>query len=201
MRLSVAVAIAVRAESPCLSTRNGLRALRVAGPTRQSGGMSTDDDPGRLPTVPLLITDHQGMDILTPEECRALLADEEIGRIAFIDNGQTVVLPVNYVFSADSILFRTAAGSKLALARQGAGASFEIDGWDRDSRTGWSVLVKGRAAEVTDEWMVAVCERLGVDPWADGFPRDNWVRISLDEVSGRWIFRPDRAAARPGTVA
>jgi nitroimidazol reductase NimA-like FMN-containing flavoprotein (pyridoxamine 5'-phosphate oxidase superfamily) len=163
--------------------------------------MAPDAAPERLPTVPLLITDHQGMDLLTPEECRALLADEEIGRVGFIDNGQTVILPVNYVFSADSVLFRTAEGSKLAMAKQGAGASFEIDGWDRESRTGWSVLVKGRAAEVTDQWMIAVCERLGIDPWADHFPRDNWVRISMDEVSGRWIFRPGRAAARPGAVA
>jgi nitroimidazol reductase NimA-like FMN-containing flavoprotein (pyridoxamine 5'-phosphate oxidase superfamily) len=148
-----------------------------------------------LATVTLLTTQHQGMDVLSSDECKELLRGEVAGRIGFVDAGQPIILPVNYAFVADSILFRTSAGSKLDVARRSAQVAFEIDEWDADSRSGWSVLAKGRADEITDDWFVALSERFGVEPWADSIPRDHWVRISIDELSGRWIFRnsADRA--------
>lgn len=139
--------------------------------------------------VPLLMTDHQGLDVLSPDECRELLHSEQIGRIGFQVDGQVVMLPINYAFVADSVLFRTSAGSKLDIAQRRQAASFEIDDWDASTRSGWSVLVKGRAEVVTDEWMIAICEHFDVDPWADSVPRDRWVRLSADEITGRWIFR------------
>jgi len=142
-----------------------------------------------LASVTLLMSAHQGLDILTVDECEELLSSEVVGRLGFLDAGQPIILPINYAFVAGSILFRTAPGSKLAAATQTERVAFEIDGWDRDARSGWSVLTKGRASEITNEWFVALCEFFGVEPWADQFPRDHWVRISVDEISGRWIFR------------
>ena len=149
--------------------------------------------------VPLLTTDHQGLDVLSPDECRELLRHEQVGRIGFNQRGQTVILPVNYACVAESILFRTAPGSKLDLAIRNGPASFEVDDWDSDVRSGWSVLVKGRAEEVTDEWLVSLCEHFDVDPWADQIPRTDWVRISVEEITGRWIYRSDSGASRPGS--
>lgn len=152
--------------------------------------------------VPLLTTDHQGLDVLSPEECRELLRGEQIGRVGFNQRGQTVILPVNYAFVAGSILFRTSIGSKLDIAQARSAASFEIDDWDEANRTGWSVLVKGHAEEVTDEWFVSICEHFDVEPWADQIPRDHWVRLTADEITGRWIFRVPQGTAiprRPGS--
>jgi hypothetical protein len=152
--------------------------------------------------VPLLTTDHQGLDVLSPDECRELLRHEQVGRIGFNERGQTVMLPVNYAFVAGSILFRTSVGSKLDIAQIGAPASFEIDDFDVKARTGWSVLVKGHAAEVTDEWFVSICEHFDVEPWADHIPRDHWVRLTADEITGRWIFRISEGTEtgdRPGS--
>jgi hypothetical protein len=152
--------------------------------------------------VPLLTTDHQGLDVLSPEECRELLRGEQIGRVGFNQRGQTVMLPVNYAFVADSVLFRTTVGSKLDIAQARSAASFEIDDWDAANRTGWSVLVKGHAEEVTDDWFVSICEYFNVEPWADQIPRDHWVRLTTEEITGRWIFRVPEGSPiprRPGS--
>lgn len=150
---------------------------------------ATSNKPAGWGKVPLLAVDHQGLDVLSREECEELLAQYSIGRIGFDDNGVTVILPVNYAFVAGSILFRTAAGSKLELAAAGGRASFEIDDWDAGVRSGWSVLVKGRAGEMSEAWLITLAEHFDVEPWADKIPRDHWVRIEPEEITGRWIHR------------
>ena len=157
------------------------------------------DDSRSSGRVPLVTTDHQGLDVLSSEECFDLLTTEEIGRVGFNDRGATIILPVNYACVAQSILFRTAPGSKLDLAIRNGPASFEVDDWDSEVRAGWSVLVKGRAEEVSDEWLVSLCEHFDLDPWADQVPRTDWVRISVEEISGRWIYRSGSEAKRPGS--
>ncbi|MDW3180226.1 MAG: pyridoxamine 5'-phosphate oxidase family protein [Acidimicrobiia bacterium] len=142
-----------------------------------------------LASVTLLITEHQGMDVLEADECLELLRGQVVGRLGISDGGQPIILPINYALVAGSILFRTAPGSKLDIAQRTERVAFEIDDWDEEARTGWSVLVKGRAYEITDEWFVALCEHFGVEPWADQIPRTHWIRVSIEEVSGRWIFR------------
>ena len=141
--------------------------------------------------VPLLTTDDQGLDVLTVEECEELLGQREIGRIGFDDNGMVVILPVNYAYVAGAVVFRTAPGSKLDHAATGGRASFQVDDWDTEVRSGWSVLDKGKAVEMTDEWMVALAEHFDVEPSADKVPREHWVRIQPDEITGRWIHRLD----------
>ena len=157
-------------------------------PDRAEGNAVSNKPPG-WGTVPLLGVDHQGLDVLTREECEELLTQNEIGRVGFDDNGVTVILPVNYTFIAGSVLFRTAPGSKLDLASAGGRASFQIDDWDPRIRSGWSVLVKGRAESMTDAWFTTLAERFDVEPWADEIPREHWVRIEPDEMTGRWIHR------------
>ena len=65
--------------------------------------------------------------------------------------------------------------------------AFEVDGYDADRRAGWSVLVRGIAAHVTDEAEVERLLQLGVWPWADAVPRLSWVRITAHEITGRQI--------------
>ena len=139
------------------------------------------------PVVPLLTGEAVTLEVMSYGDCCDLLRNDEVGRTAFVTGGAIVILPVNYAFVAESVVFRTAPGSKLAHADNGAAMSFEIDGWDPAARTGWSVLVKGTSEHVTNEWLTSMFEYLGAEPWANDVPRENWVRIRSTEITGRRI--------------
>ena len=89
--------------------------------------------------------DRNGLALLDPKECRALLGTSAIGRLALSVHALPVVLPVNFTLVSDGILIRTGAGSKFDQACDQAVVGFEIDGYDSMSQTGWSVLVQGHA--------------------------------------------------------
>lgn len=126
------------------------------------------------------IHDHELTEI-GREECLALLAAGCVGRfaVAVVDDGPLVV-PVNYVMDGEAVVFRTAAGQKLAQLRRRA--SFQVDGFDHPAETGWSVLLRGFAYEATS-WEVA---HLQLVPWAAG-AKDRWVRIVPTSITGRRI--------------
>ena len=129
-----------------------------------------------------------GLEILSSAECVRLLGTGRIGRVGFISDGQPHVLPVNYVASdAGEVVFRTTDGSVLTEVAGGP-AAFEIDGYDEQARTGWSVCVHGPGREITDAGDV-LAERLrelNVITWAPG-PRDRWFAILGDQITGRRI--------------
>ena len=76
-------------------------------------------------------------------ECQQLLEAGGLGRVATITRGEPIVLPVNYRYVNGCVVFRSAVGEKTDAAVMRQPASFEIDEWDLDAQTGWSVLVKG----------------------------------------------------------
>lgn len=135
---------------------------------------------------PLL--DSFGVEILSPDDCRSLLDGATIGRIAYVDAGESVILPINIGTWGGSIVFRTAPGSKLDAAVMSRPASIEIDGYDEATRTGWSVLVKGSVDSVTDEAEVARLDEAGPRPWSRPDLRHNWVRLLPNEITGRRIL-------------
>ncbi len=59
------------------------------------------------------------------------------------------MLPVNFRWYEHSVVFRTLEGHKLAAAAEQQHVCFEVDHWNADTRTGWSVVVQGVAHEVT----------------------------------------------------
>ena len=128
-----------------------------------------------------------GLARLDREQCLALLADEEIGRLAFVVGGVPAIVPVNYRLDGDTVVFRTGPGAKLEDGPRRP-ASFEIDAFDRERRHGWSVVVTGRLEEVTpfDAAAFERVHRLGVDPWADG-DRTHWLRLIPSRITGRRV--------------
>jgi nitroimidazol reductase NimA-like FMN-containing flavoprotein (pyridoxamine 5'-phosphate oxidase superfamily) len=123
---------------------------------------------------------------LSPAECFDLLEPGGIGRVGFTSVDGIMMLPVNFAVTAKTIIFRTAPDTLLALY-SGAQVSFEADRLDEALHTGWSVLVQGRASEVTDEREVKRLQnRTHLQPWAAG-PRDVYVRIRPTRISGRQI--------------
>jgi nitroimidazol reductase NimA-like FMN-containing flavoprotein (pyridoxamine 5'-phosphate oxidase superfamily) len=101
-----------------------------------------------------------------------------------------VVRPVNYVFDerSQSVVFRSALGSKLTRVVDSEMAVFEIDGGDPVERTGWSVIIVGKPEEVTDRAEIGRLEDLELEPWAPG-AKTQWVRIPTTSASGRRIVR------------
>jgi uncharacterized protein len=132
-----------------------------------------------------LPTDHAGLEILPFDECLRLLASVPVGRVGFFADGELVVLPVNHVIDGQDPVFRTAHGSKLSAAEGQNLAAFEADHYDEQARTGWSVLVIGRAEVVYDEAEVQRLNRRGLHPWVTAVQRPFWIRIRATSVSGR----------------
>jgi len=125
------------------------------------------------------------------EECVRLLAGGTIGRIAVNSPGwPPLIRPVLYVFDepTQSVLFRSADGSKLTSLLRSERAAFEIDGIDAADRLGWSVIVVGPVEEIAaPDPLERVC-RARVRPWVDvELPR--CMRIRATVVSGRRLVR------------
>lgn len=130
---------------------------------------------------------------LSEEACVALLAANDVGRIAVVHDGFPVALPVNYrLISLDGapvLAIRTRVGNTIDHVDEAVG--FEIDGIDPGHDGGWSVLVRGHLRAVSPS----------VD--VDSYPlittrRDAWRLLLPVAISGRrvradavrWSFHP-----------
>lgn len=133
------------------------------------------------------VTDWSGLEVLGVDECRRLLAASAVGRVAFVHDGSPSILPVNFAMDGAAIVFRTGVGSKLAAAVLRRPVGFEVDSWNRWNHTGWSVVATGVADEVVDPDDVARLAELPVRPWTRPDLRSHWVRITVEELTGRRI--------------
>jgi nitroimidazol reductase NimA-like FMN-containing flavoprotein (pyridoxamine 5'-phosphate oxidase superfamily) len=130
-----------------------------------------------------------GLEILSAEECRSLLAGHSIGRVAVWSGEHPAVLPVLYGMLDGDVVFRTAPGEKLIAAVLGHEVVFEIDEADPNAHTGWSVNVVGRAERIVDPAGQERAGQLGLAPWAGDY-RDEYVRVRSERISGRRV-RPE----------
>ncbi|MDA0567916.1 pyridoxamine 5'-phosphate oxidase family protein [Streptomonospora sp. S1-112] len=141
--------------------------------------------------------------VLDEEECRRLIAPGGVGRVAFTaePGAAPTVLPVNYAFWRDAVVFRTEEGGVIARHAPGP-MSFEVDRLEATAAAeGWSVLVSGRGHPVTDERELADLRAdTDVRPWAGG-RREAWIRVEAESITGRRVgdnrAPHPRAEARP----
>jgi transcriptional regulator with XRE-family HTH domain len=126
---------------------------------------------------------------LSLAECHRLLAPGGFGRLAFIAASGLMILPVNYLMMAGTIVLRTGTGSLIA----GHGddqVSFETDHLDETLGSGWSVLVRGQAHRVLQPSELRnLRESCDLRPWPAG-EHDLWVRIVPACMTGRRIRTP-----------
>jgi hypothetical protein len=78
---------------------------------------------------------------------------------------------------------------------QGDAVAFETDGYERDTGEAWSVVVKGHAEEIGLAHDLFDTVGLPLFPW-HAAPKQRFVRIVPDEVSGRRFHVVDREAWR-----
>lgn len=134
--------------------------------------------------------------VLDRQECLELLAHGVVGRLAVVAGGAPQIVPVNYVLAGEALVFRSGPGTKLQAAER-APACFEIDEFDVETRTGWSVVASGRLEEITryQSAVLAAAQRLPIDPWAGG-PKEHWLRLIPSRITGRRIV-----ATSPGRIS
>ena len=139
--------------------------------------------PGRTATGP-----GQRLDGMCVDECWARLASGSIGRLAFTaHSGTPVIVPVNYAVEGRRVVIRSGRGPKLMAATRGAPVAFEVDEFDTNARTGWSVVVTGSARLADDPAERARLASLDLSPWAAG-PRDHFVVVEPRHVAGRVLL-------------
>jgi len=130
---------------------------------------------------------------LTHDECVARLADHTVGRIAVTSRALPVILPVNYVLTGRTILFRTDPDGLLAGATDDTVVAFEVDDLAADGLSGWSVLAVGVAQHLEGSREGRALTNVVTSAVSDG--RDKLVAISIGQLSGRAVAVPARTAA------
>jgi uncharacterized protein len=137
-----------------------------------------------------LATDQAGLEILHLGDMFRLLATVPIGRIGFIADDEVAVLPVRFLVDGQDVVFRTYAGTKLANMEVGRYVCFEVDSYDADARTGWSVVARGLVEKESE----AACARLdapGLESFGGTVQQRVWMRIRPTTITGRRIASPD----------
>jgi nitroimidazol reductase NimA-like FMN-containing flavoprotein (pyridoxamine 5'-phosphate oxidase superfamily) len=119
------------------------------------------------------------------QECLRLLAKVPVGRVVYTRQALPAVLPVNFALDTDSsVLVRASAGADLVQAVDGVVVAFEADDFDAGSRSGWSVVVTGRATVVADPAEHERLLRTGPRSWMP-IREDVFVRIEPEMITGR----------------
>ncbi len=131
--------------------------------------------------------DHAGLEILSIQDCERLLGEARVGRIAFIDRGEPTILPITIAMWGKSIVFTTGPGSKLTAAIMHQPVAVEIDEWDADAKTGWSVLVKGMATTAPEGRDVDALDEIGPLAWVRPEDPKDWVVVIPNEITGRRV--------------
>lgn len=123
------------------------------------------------------------------ETCLRLLASHEVGRVAACTAEGPRIVPVNYTVVDDTVVFRTTPYSLLGMRAWSARLAFEIDEFDREQRSGWSVVAIGRGEVIEDN---AELRRIQSGPnpvpWAGG-QRWLYVRLAWADLTGRAVGR------------
>ena len=121
-----------------------------------------------------------------------LLRSAEVARLAVAVNAQPDIFPINFVVDHGTIVFRTAAGSKLSAASSHL-VAFEVDGYDAETSEAWSVVIKGRAEEIKQLHERIESVDLPLFPW-HAAPKSYFVRIVPETISGRRFHVVDSTA-------
>ncbi len=125
-----------------------------------------------------------GIESLAEQECWELLRQAAIGRLAVWVDDHPEIFPVNFVVDHGALVFRSAPGTKVTAALATAAVALETDARDAEAGTAWSVVVKGRAEQITDTSGLMDTVRLRLVPWQGG-EKGRFIRIVPTEVTGR----------------
>lgn len=124
------------------------------------------------------------IEVLAPDDCWEYLQSSYIGRLAVINGAVPEIFPVNFMVVEETVVFRTAPGTKLRALLGGAAVAFEVDGLNPYGTEVWSVVIKGEPAPFDGD--PASLQEAGPDrePWQPGL-KEHLVQIHPADISGR----------------
>ncbi|MFD5632917.1 pyridoxamine 5'-phosphate oxidase family protein [Streptomyces sp. NPDC058122] len=127
---------------------------------------------------------------LDRQECLRLLAKVPVGRVVYTRQALPAVLPVNFCLDTDdSVVLCTSSDSELVRAIDRVVVAFEADEFDAETRSGWSVVVTGRATVVTDRAEHERLAQVGPTSWMP-LRSAVFVRIESEMATGRELRGP-----------
>lgn len=125
---------------------------------------------------------------LDREQCLALLASVPVGRLAYTSHAMPAIVPLGFVLLHGSVYVSTSEAAGLRMTDSGMVVAFEADSFEAGHRTGWSVVVIGRAVRETDPLVLAQLAELPLVSWATG-DRGHVIKIPIELVTGRRVGR------------
>ena len=121
---------------------------------------------------------------LDESTCLSLLGVHHVGRL-IIPGDDPYVIPVNYTATADGVEFRTERRPVIDAVIDHP-VVFEVDMFDDRSRSGWSVVVRGHARDISADTDLSGDTDASRAPWAPG-ERNCAIRITADRLTGRLL--------------
>lgn len=131
------------------------------------------------------------LEVLDRATCLALISSLDVGRLAWVEDEQVMVFPLNFALDGDDIIFRTPSRSLCDAVASGTCLTFQGDDVEPALRSGWTVVASGPASEVTDPDERERLSRL-VSPWrrADDL---HVIRLTISSATGRRL--PEHAGS------
>ena len=126
----------------------------------------------------------RGAQRLGDGEAMRLLASVDYGRVVFSFKTLPAIRPVNHLVDEGRLIIRTrltAAISAAVRSTDGVVVAYEADSMDPLTRTGWSVVVTGRAHTLTDPGQIERYEQL-LHPWINH--ADTVIAITPEIITG-----------------
>lgn len=130
--------------------------------------------------------------VLSETDCQELPAQHTAGRVGFLAPDGPQILPVTYQYRSGSVIFRTSPFGPMAGLARRTSVAFEIDTFDEQNKSGWSVLVVGFAEAMTHGRLLTSAWETGPVPWADG-ARNLLIEVKPRKISGRAVRSATRA--------
>src|SRR4051794_41761423 len=83
------------------------------------------------------------VEVLSESACLSLLRSVDVGRLAIAINNVPDIFPINFVMDGETVVFRTAEGTKLAGALLGVAVGVGVGGYDGGAGGAWGVGGEG----------------------------------------------------------
>jgi uncharacterized protein len=130
---------------------------------------------------------------LSEDACWALLRTTSVGRLAVWVDDHPDIFPLNYAVDHGTVVFRSAAGTKVSAALSDAPVALEADGYDAETSEAWSVVLRGNAERIgTSQELIETLD-LPLFPWQAG-DKGQFIRIVPASTSGRRFRIADPSA-------
>jgi uncharacterized protein len=121
---------------------------------------------------------------LSESACWSLLRTASVGRLAVWVEDHPDIFPLNYAVAHGTVVFRSRAGTKVSAALSDSPVALEADGYDPETATAWSVVIRGNAEEISSGPDLLDTIDLPLFPWQAG-DKGRFIRIVPAVTTGR----------------